>query len=241
MAWDDIFHFYSKNSDMTADQLQRELLGMRPGNAESMRSYLSRFEDLRSKFMTFGVQPNDGQFVYQCLGKLTLPWRDGMGMLGQRPTAEIPWDAMRDSLIEQDNRRRVSDTSGADALFPLGWTKKEKGDARMASSDDTGNANFGGGKTKGGGRPSRFHGKPGGDGKPPILVCFSCLKVGHGVNDCPTKPSGWKFSPEAKEKAMAKREEEIAKRAAQSRASKAEAKEKGESSSTSSSKKAPPK
>jgi hypothetical protein len=202
-----------------------------------MRSYLTRYEDLRAKFLAYDVTPRDDAFVRQVFKTLTKPWRDGVYLAcGHYNASDIPWEVMSDSLIAQDDLRRMSNTQGPDALLPLGWTKREKDAPRP---NKQGMANAGGGHSKGEGHP-----KWGGNNAPPsdkkkpfkkpILVCFCCLEFGHMVGDCPKKPKDWKLTPEQKDKAFAKREAEIKKRAEQSRASKAAAAEEAHAPSSSS-------
>jgi len=186
-----------------------------------MRSYLSRFEDLRQKFLTYGVVPTKNKFVPQCLTNLSIFWREGMGELGRRRYADIPWHLMCESLLEQDNRRRVSNVHG-EGLLPLGWSKKGEGEGRTAkgqtdqpphSHDGAGAANAASqhphpkGKGKG---PARSSSPPKGKGEErdtSWMVCFYCLKQGHGSKDCKSKPEGWKPTPEQVQKAKAKRRE----------------------------------
>jgi hypothetical protein len=231
IAWKLIFDHFSRKSEQSEDYLLQELQNMRPGATESMRSYLTRYEDLRAKFLAYDVTPRDDAFVRQVFKTLTMPWRDGVFLAcGHRSASDIPWETMCDSLVAQDDLRRVSNTQGPDALLPLGWTKREKDTPRP---NKQGAANAGGGFPKGGekGAPPSDKKKP---FKKPVLVCFVCLEVGHMAGDCPKKPAGWKLTPEQKDKAFAKREAEVKKRAEQSRASKAAAASKASGDSSSS-------
>jgi hypothetical protein len=230
LAYEAIFDHFARLSELTEDTLLKELQSMKPSTGETMRSYLSRFEDLRIKFMTYGVVPSDTQFVTQCLANLSIFWRDGMGELGRRKNAEIPWHLMCESLLEQDNRRRVCDTHG-EGLLPLGWSKGGgRGESRKSSgvprghSPEAGAAHSAGNrppfkpKGKGPASPSRSRPAPSWGRKPEsdksTIVCFCCLRAGHTIHECTKKPEGFRVTPEQMAKAFTKREELLAARKA---------------------------
>jgi hypothetical protein len=242
MAWFEIEDFYTNKTELSEDTLVAKLYGMNPGPTESMRSYLNRYEELRTEYYTHGVTPDDNAFVRRVFATLAMQWRESVYQhVGHRQTDKIAWEVMCEALLHQDGLRRVSNTSGPDALLPLGWTKREKGaGSSRPAQGEYGNANAGGGQHKGGGY-QKGGGNPNSKGggkweKPPpkpIMVCFCCLKVGHTVHECPDKPKDWKLTDEQKRKAFEKKDAEAAKRAEQSaKAKAAHAESKGSSSSS---------
>jgi len=212
LAWDEIHRHFLKTSELTEDSLKSKLISTVPGKTESMRSFLTRLDDLWREFEAHGFEPKEVDFVTQALRALTLPWRNALGELGRRPNRDIPWVACKEELQNEDNRRRISNLSGPDALLPLGWTKKEgghlhyaAGESGTAAAASTGPAKGKGpGKFKGGGKQERKAGDL------DLLVCFCCLKTGHGADKCRNKPANWVLTPEQKAKAMEIRKQRIA-------------------------------
>lgn len=161
------------------------------------------------------------------LGSVTTVSGEKVTLLDLDP-AKGSWEDVSSALRAEDNRRRGANTSVPNAPLPLGWKHKGQGAARVAeggsSAPGTSRASSpppahaapavaagGGGGGKGKGR-GKEQGKPGpSKGKEPEggavtkpdpanWTCFACLKKGHGSNECPTKPEGWKWDEEAKER-----------------------------------------
>ena len=212
VAWKVIADFYVHLSETNQETLQKKLHKLIPGASESMQSLIARAEDLRKEFLAYGILPKDEDFVTQILSHLTLPWRDALedrdgNPMGKRLASQIPWEDLASSLLEQDNRRRNSFLDAPDALLPLGFTRKEQGKGKTATGETGTVASVGGhAKAKPKGRPwTPPAGKEGGqtrgyDNMNP-LVCYCCLKSGHGSNTCPDRKPDWRLTPKRRAEA----------------------------------------
>jgi hypothetical protein len=201
MAMATITEFFAHTSELTEDKLTRQLMAMSPTHGESMRSFLSRFDDLAGEYADHGLYAPPSQMVSQVFSHLDLTWRDGMGELGRRSLRNISWREFTESLLLQDERRRASNTRLPGAPQPFGWIPGARGKANAASAtevppldQETGTA-----APAGAGRPrTRSPGRREG-----VLICYCCLKAGHAANKCPTRTDEWRYTSEAKEQAEA--------------------------------------
>jgi hypothetical protein len=123
-AWGVIKDHFIKMGRNTAPFLE-------PRENESMETFLSRCEDLRVLFASYGQNLDDTRLITQVLSKLSLQWQR-LSALQSMDSQYWAWDMVSEAFQVEDNERRQANWKAPDALLPLGW-KKYKGEARAAS------------------------------------------------------------------------------------------------------------
>jgi hypothetical protein len=220
MAWEALHKFYIREADSNLPFLQKSLRELTPEQGESMESFIARCNELLRLYESYGLKLADQDLLVQVFSTLSNAWRKSLGIRG--PITAMSWDDVSLALQEEDNDRAQSNTAAEDALLPLGWCRGQQRPDPIGLSEQKqaqGSANRVGGKKWGrersaGDSPNRrsygrstSNGSNGqSSGRPSCIVCFKCFHIGHGVSDCPDRTSGWRLTPEAREKAYAIRD-----------------------------------
>ena len=188
--------------------LMAKLIQLKPIQREGMESFLLRCQALKDEFDSYGVDLQDSLLITQVLRTLSLQWRRSAGIEGE--TSLMTWVQVSEQLLTEDNARKQSKRDASDALLPLGYVRgREAGAASsQGTSGPPAQAAATTGQKAGGGRPqSPYRGRSNSPARTPggSLVCFCCLRSGHVHMKCPTKPEGWRLTPEQRSKAEAVR------------------------------------
>lgn len=223
-AWEMIKAFYVRLGEHNESFLDGKLAKLAPGEGESMEVFLNRCERLRSEYESYGLVLEDSRLLRQVKQKLSMSWLQATG-LSKVDATRISWEDASYALQLEDNTRRQANTDAVDALLPLGW--KPQGGAKAKAHAASGEpkdptpsptpapahaapAVAGKGPAKGKGPGKGAAPKGGTTFDKSQWVCYYCIEVGHGVNECPTKPAGWKPTPESR-KLVADKKAELAK------------------------------
>ncbi len=217
LAWEVVKAYYVRLADSNIMFLTGKLQALRPREKESMESFLCRCVNLQREYEQYGLVLDDTALNIQVFSVLSHQWKQSCG-LSRVSASAVAWSHVAEVLQAEDNSRRQSDTTAHDALFPLGWTKREKGIALHVGEHSTfagspgvprSSAPFpipiaspaGGWKQGGQKGKGDQHKIP----KVRIVVCYFCKKAGHVCSACrdPSKPAGWQ--PTAEDKAEADR------------------------------------
>ena len=201
-SWLKIKSHFVRLADTNHTFLLKRLHELEPRESESMESLLNRCYQLREDFLSYDLELDDKLLITQVFSKLSYQWKLTTGIAGIS-VDQLSWDEVAIALQSQDNARRQSNTTAADALFPLGWTRRNKGEgkAKKAGSPPREKKEEAGGKQP---KPAGGGKKKGNPGKNPRgpLVCFCCSGE-HMWHKCPELPEGWNPTPEDREKAWA--------------------------------------
>ena len=200
-AWQKIKSHFVRLANTNHTFMLKRLQEFEPRETESMESFLNRGYQLRDDFMSYNLELEDKLLITQVFSKLSYQWKltAGLSDSGEGKT----WEEVAEALQAQDNARRQSNMKAADALFPLGWTRRSSGEGQAKKAGSPPGAKKEG---AGGNQPKPAEGgkKKWNPGKSPRgpLVCFHC-KGEHVWRKCPNLPEGWKPSEEDREKAYA--------------------------------------
>jgi hypothetical protein len=130
-AWCTIQDHFIKKGRNNLSYLEGKLRALVPKDTENMESFLSRCEDLRVVYSSYGLTLADQQLITHVLSHLSLQWQR-LNSVQAMDSCHWTWSMLSEALLLEDNERRQANWKAPDALLPLGW-KKYKGDARAAS------------------------------------------------------------------------------------------------------------
>jgi hypothetical protein len=197
-----IKHHYIKLGRNNLPFLEGKLRSLEPRETESMDSFLSRCEDMRGLYASYGQALNDTSLITQVLSRLSIHWQR-ISCLQSQDSDSWTWDLVSDALQLEDNERRLANWRTPDALLPLGWSKYKKGgEARAASGehviDSSPPSSPSGPQSYAAAAKGKGQGKGPKPGSPKTyggpVVCYHCLKQGHVYVDpaCPKFDRKWR-------------------------------------------------
>ena len=230
LAWNAIKAFHVKLAEGNKESLQIRLNSLIPGEKESMESFLCRCNNLREEYKEYNLVLEDSLLISHLFLQIDQTWR-WMSGFSDIPTSVLNWEDVSDALQKQDNQRRQGQRQNP-LILPLGWVPRDlynkskvaaahvsDGESSQKKSTPEGekegaaNAAQGSTKWKGKGKQNSGGEKKSdaspGAGYPKVgqfFICYCCLEFGHGLQECPNKPPGWKLTSEQRAKALALRD-----------------------------------
>jgi hypothetical protein len=220
-AWKAIKAHFIRQAETNRTYLAGKLQQLKPGDSESMESFLNRCQNLVEEYGSYGLEMDQAQLKTQVFQCLSHSWIITARLSGEE-ISSLPWNEIKERLQAADNARRQSNTKAEDAFLPLGWGNRH-GNAKVGSGErsvsppkDRGSAAPAGGYKGKKVSPSGPKGSsnPGQGGKQGmkndfILVCYYCKKSGHTVGKCKNKPADWQPSQADKDEADRLRRERM--------------------------------